>query len=169
MVVPRGVGGECSEDFAGGGVDNADVAVVDEEEDGGSGVGSSDADVVESAVVAEGDDAAGVDAVAADSLAAVCGGGSGLCFGESLVRDGWGDAVEGAVGAGGVVEVDEGVELVLECVVGVGGLQGGEVAFEGLLEAFDAPMFVKGGTTRLADVLGWSSGGCCRSRVRCSA
>lgn len=73
MVVAGGVEGECSEEFAGGGVDDADVAVVDEEEDGGSGVGSSDADVVESAVVAEGDDAAVVDAVAADALAGVAG------------------------------------------------------------------------------------------------
>lgn len=106
------VEGEGAEEFAGGGVDDADVAVVDEREDGGSGVGSSDADVVESAVVAEGDDAAGVDAVAADALAGVGGGGSGLGFGESLVGDGGGDAVEGSVGAGGVVEVDEAVELV---------------------------------------------------------
>ena len=50
---------EVAEEFSGGGVDDADVEVVDEEDDVGSGVGSSDADVVELAVDAQGDDAAG--------------------------------------------------------------------------------------------------------------
>jgi hypothetical protein len=36
-------------------VDDSDVEVVDEHDDGGSGVGSSDADVEEAAPVAEGD------------------------------------------------------------------------------------------------------------------
>jgi hypothetical protein len=40
-----------AEQFAGGGVDDADVAVGDEEDGGGSGVGSPEADGVESAVV----------------------------------------------------------------------------------------------------------------------
>ena len=171
MVVPGGVEGESSEEFAGGGVDDADVAIVDEEKDGGSGVGSSDADVVESAVVAEGDDAAGVDAVVSDALACVIGGGSWCGFGESLVGDAWCDAVEGSVWALVVVGVDERVELVLESDGGVGGVEGVEVAFEGLLEAFDAPMFVKPPFV----VVGWRSlvmlcrGGSCRSLVRCSA
>ena len=56
-----------AEDLAGGGVDDADVEVGDEEDDGGSGVGSSDADVVEAAVDAQGDRAGVVDAVVADS------------------------------------------------------------------------------------------------------
>jgi hypothetical protein len=43
------------------------VEVVDEQDDVGSGVGSADADVVESAVDAEGDDAGVVDAVVADA------------------------------------------------------------------------------------------------------
>ena len=55
---------------------------VDEEDDVGSGVGSSDADVVESAVEAEGDGAAGVDDVVTDAVVGVvavagCGFGSG--------------------------------------------------------------------------------------------
>ncbi len=41
--------------------------------------------------------------------------------------------------AGGVVELDEGVELVPEGVDGIDGFEGGEVAFEGVLEAFDFP------------------------------
>ena len=46
------------------GVDDADVAAVDQHQDGGSGVGSADADVVESACVAEGEFAVAVDDVA---------------------------------------------------------------------------------------------------------
>jgi len=46
LVVAGGVEGEFAEDFAGGGVDDADVVVVGQEQDGGSGVGLADADVV---------------------------------------------------------------------------------------------------------------------------
>ena len=46
LVVLGGVEGECSEEFSGGCVDDADVEVGDEENDVGSGVGSSDSDVV---------------------------------------------------------------------------------------------------------------------------
>ena len=56
-----GLRSEFSEEFAGGGVDDPDVEVVDEEDDGGSGVGSADADVVESAGDAEGDDSVVID------------------------------------------------------------------------------------------------------------
>ena len=45
LVVAAGVDGEVAEEFAGGGVDDADVEVLDEQDDVGSGVGSSDADV----------------------------------------------------------------------------------------------------------------------------
>ncbi|MFL6144923.1 MAG: hypothetical protein ACJ72N_24040 [Labedaea sp.] len=55
MVVLGGVEDEFAEELAGGGVDDADVPVGDEQQDGGSGVGSADTDVVESAVVAQGD------------------------------------------------------------------------------------------------------------------
>src|SRR3954452_22082542 len=61
LVVAAGVEGELGEQSAGGGGDDADVEVLDEDENVGSGVGSSDADVVESAVVPEGDDAGVVD------------------------------------------------------------------------------------------------------------
>jgi hypothetical protein len=42
--------------------------IVDEQEDVGSGVGSPDADVVQQAVDAQGDDAGVVDAVGADPV-----------------------------------------------------------------------------------------------------
>jgi hypothetical protein len=55
LVVAAGVEGELAEQFAGGGVDDADVEVLDEDQDVGSGVGSPDADVVEPPGVAEGE------------------------------------------------------------------------------------------------------------------
>jgi hypothetical protein len=60
--------GELSQELAGGLDDDADVPVLHEQQDVGSGVGSSDADVVQAAVVADGDRAGVVDAVAADPL-----------------------------------------------------------------------------------------------------
>jgi hypothetical protein len=71
LVVAIGVEGEFAEELAGGGVDDADVEVGDEQDDVGSGVGSADADVVEAAGVAEGDDAGVVDAVVADAVVGV--------------------------------------------------------------------------------------------------
>jgi hypothetical protein len=46
LVVAGGVGYEFAQEFAGGGVDDPNVEVVDEDQDAGSGVGSADADVV---------------------------------------------------------------------------------------------------------------------------
>ncbi len=68
LVVLAGIEGERAQEFAGGGVDDADLEVFDQEQDVGSGVGSSDSDVVELAVVAQRDGAGFVDAVLADSL-----------------------------------------------------------------------------------------------------
>jgi hypothetical protein len=56
LVVAAWVEGEVAEEFAGFGVDDPDVQVLDEEQDAGLGVGPADADVVEPAAVAEGDD-----------------------------------------------------------------------------------------------------------------
>ena len=81
MVALGWVECEFAEEFAGGGVDDADVEVLNEDEDAGSGVGSADADGVEPAAVAKGDLAAGVDPVVAEAvvgvLVAVAGGGLG--------------------------------------------------------------------------------------------
>ena len=71
MVVLGGVEGELAQEFAGGGVDYPNVAVLDEQDDVGSGVGSADADVVESSGHPEGDHAGGVDAVVADAVVGV--------------------------------------------------------------------------------------------------
>ena len=61
------------EQFAGGGVDDADVQVLDEHDDVGPGVGPADADVMQAAVVAQGDDAGVVDAVGPDPVVGVGG------------------------------------------------------------------------------------------------
>jgi hypothetical protein len=66
LVVAGGVDGEFAEKFAGFGGDDADVEVVDEHDDVGSGVGSSDADVVKTAAQAQGDDPGIINAVVAD-------------------------------------------------------------------------------------------------------
>ncbi len=70
-----------AEEFAGGGVDDADLEVGDEHDDAGSGVFGAEADVVEAAVVAQGDAPGLVDTVVADApvgvVAAVGGGGFG--------------------------------------------------------------------------------------------
>jgi hypothetical protein len=54
LVVAAWVDGEVAEDLSGGGVDDGDVEVLDEQDDVGSGVGSADADVAEAAGDAEG-------------------------------------------------------------------------------------------------------------------
>jgi len=55
LVVAAGFEGRVAEEFVGGGVDDAGLKVLDEQDDAGSGVGSSHADVVESAAVAQGE------------------------------------------------------------------------------------------------------------------
>ena len=86
MVVAAGVEGEVAEDFAGDRVDDADVKVLDDQGDVGSGVGSADADVAESAVVAEGDAAGCVDAVVSDAVVGVgVSSPGGECFRSVLV------------------------------------------------------------------------------------
>src|SRR5215212_4360686 len=110
LVVDVWVEDELADDFAGGGVDDADVEAVDQHQDGGSGVGSADADVVEPAVVAEAEFAVGVDDVAADpGLRFAVWGGWWGGFGAGLVGRGGGAPVEGAVWPAGVVVGDEGV------------------------------------------------------------
>jgi len=65
LVALGGVEDQFAEEFAGGGVDDADVELLDQDEDMGCGVGSSDADGVELSLEARVDLACLVDAVAA--------------------------------------------------------------------------------------------------------
>ena len=55
MVALGWIEDELAEELSGGGVDDADVEVLDKDEDAGSGVGSADADGVERPAVAQGD------------------------------------------------------------------------------------------------------------------
>jgi hypothetical protein len=71
LVALGGVEGELAEQLRGGGVDDADLEVLDQDENAGSGVGSSDADGVRLAAVAPGDLAGLVDLVVADSVVGV--------------------------------------------------------------------------------------------------
>jgi hypothetical protein len=91
LVVAGGVEGEFAEQFAGGGGDDADVQVLDEQQDVGSGVGAADAEVVEAAAVAQGHDAVGADLVGADPVVGVGGPVAGGGFGPGGVDGGWGD------------------------------------------------------------------------------
>ncbi|WP_314093977.1 hypothetical protein [Microbacterium foliorum] len=67
LVVLFWVEGEFGEEFAGDEVVDRGVVVVDEADDLGAGVGSSDPEVEESSVMAEGDFAVVVDGVVADA------------------------------------------------------------------------------------------------------
>jgi hypothetical protein len=81
LVVLGGVEDQLAEQLPGGGVDHADVQVLDEQDDVGSGMGSADAEVVQPAGDAQGDAAAVVDAVVPDPVVGVgvaAGGGLGL-------------------------------------------------------------------------------------------
>ena len=108
-----------SEEFAGVTVDDSDIEVVDEGDDGLVFVRAADADFVEGAFVADGDLAGGVDSVAAYP-GLVIGGVVGSGFGESVVCDGWGCSVEGSMWSVVVVGVDELVDVGLELGPAVG-------------------------------------------------
>ena len=92
MVVPGGVEDEFAEKFAGRGVDDSDVEVLDEDQDAGSVVDAADADVVQASVDAQGDRAGLVNAVGADAVVGV-DAGSRSCFKACLVDGGRGGAV----------------------------------------------------------------------------
>lgn len=89
MVVAAGVEDQFAEEFAGGGVDDPDLKVVDDDQDVRSGVGSPDADVVEPAVDSESDDAGAVGADAVVDLAGSVAAGGVLgagCVGGGEAR-----------------------------------------------------------------------------------
>jgi hypothetical protein len=87
LVVARGVDGELVEEFAGAGVDDADVEVVDEQDDVGSAVGSADADVSELAGHAQGHGAGLVYDVVPDPVVGVgVAAGTGQGLGHGVVE-----------------------------------------------------------------------------------
>lgn len=124
---------------------------MDEQDDVGSGVGSSTADVVESAGDAQGDDAAGVDAIVSYpgvGVSTACG----QCLGQGVVAGcGCGSARQGSVGPSVIVVLDELVEERLQFgrVVGLSGL-GSEPFLHRLLESLH---FALGGGVAWSAVL----------------
>jgi hypothetical protein len=118
-------------------VDDADVQVGDEGQDVGAGVAAADADVVEPAVVADGDDPVRVDLVVPDAVVGGRGQPGGGCFGPGGEGGGGGAPAESPVGPLVVVVAGEGVELGLELGDGGGGGLAGEPFFEGLVVALD--------------------------------
>lgn len=86
MVVPGGVECEVAQDFSGGGVDDGDVVVLDEDEDAGSVVMAADADVVQASVDAQGDGSGLIDAVGAHAVVGV-DAGCWVGFGAAGVDD----------------------------------------------------------------------------------
>jgi len=119
--------------------DDPQVEVAGEDEDFGAGPAAADADVVEPAVVAQGEFAVGVDAVAADpevfadadALPGGHGAGPGVPGGYRSA------AADGPVRPGGVVVAGELVELGLQPAGGGGGVVAGQPFFEGLVETLD--------------------------------
>jgi hypothetical protein len=156
LVVLGRIQGQGPDEFAGVAVDDADVEVGDEGQDAGAGVGAAQADVVEAAVVADGDDSAVVDAVVADAV--VGGGGQPGRAGGGAGGEGGGGgaAAQRAVRADGVVVAGEGVELVLQGGDVAGGGLAGEPFLQGLVEALDlaAGLRVVGAGVPEADVQG---------------
>jgi hypothetical protein len=90
LVVPAGVEGELAEKLAGCPGDDADVQVLGEDEDLGSGVLAAGADVVELSGVAQGDGADGPDPVGADAVVGVGGAVAGAGLGPGGIGGGGG-------------------------------------------------------------------------------
>ena len=110
LVVPAGIQDQLAQQFAGDRVDDADIEVLDEQQDVGSGMGSPDAHVMQPTGMTQGDHASGIDAVVADAgMGIVASGGAG--FGTGGVGDrGGGPLRQQAVRAAVVVGGDEGIE-----------------------------------------------------------
>jgi hypothetical protein len=106
-------------------------------------VGCADAEVVHAAGAAEADLAETVDVVVADPVVRLAGLSGWRGFDGGTVGVGRSGAVERTVGSDLVVDAGEGVELALQLGYGGGGWLRGQPPFQGLVEAFDAPMFVK--------------------------
>jgi len=80
----RIVDDEFPDELAGGGVDDADVQVLDEHEDRGAGVFAAGAGVVEAAADPEGELAGRVGAVGADAVVGVGGAVAGAALGRAV-------------------------------------------------------------------------------------
>src|SRR3954452_19411017 len=137
LEVAAWVEGEFSQELAGVAGGDPDVQVVDEQGDAGAGVLASEADVVQPAVVAQGDGAGLVDAVVPDPAVRLDVGAGGGGLGAGGVGLPGGPPVQGPVRADLVVVAAEPGELALQAGGGLGRWLRGEPLLLGLLEAFD--------------------------------
>src|SRR5205085_1070369 len=97
LVVAARVERQLADEVAGL-IQHPDVQVVDQDQDASSGVAPTEPDVVQLAVVAQGDDAAGVHPVLADAPVAVMDADAGrLGLGSSPEGLGWRAPVQGPV------------------------------------------------------------------------
>jgi len=148
-VGPVGVDGVGREDLAGVQMDDGDGGVVGEEHDAFAAVGGADAEVMHAAGSAEADLPVGADVVVAEPVVAGVGDAArgGGFRGRGVGVRGC-SVVEGAVRAAVVVVLAERVELGLELSGRPRSGSGGEPAFQGLVEAFDLPLGLGGGSGR---------------------
>jgi hypothetical protein len=127
LVVLCWVEGEAAE-LGSAGVEDLDVAAGDEQDDASAAVGAADGDVVQAALVPEGDGAFLVEFVVADAVAGgvdAGAGGVGLLAGG--VGGGGSRTADGPVGADLVVVAGEVIELGLELFLGDGRVLAGQV------------------------------------------
>ena len=83
LVVAGRVEGQLAEQFAGFPVDDVDLEVGDQQGDPSAGQQPAEADVVESAVVAQGDAAGVVDGIVADPVVDLISGPVGTALGRA--------------------------------------------------------------------------------------
>src|SRR5215213_8561808 len=114
LIVPGRVQDQVADQGAGVAVDHPDVQVVDEQADRGAGEPGAEADVVQPAVVAQRDAAAGVDPILPDTVVEGNDRAGRDGFGSGRVGLGGGAPTEGAVRSDGVVVAGEPVQLALQ-------------------------------------------------------
>jgi len=119
------------------GVKDADLQVGAENGDLGAGEDAAEADVVQSAVVPQGDASGGVDGVGANPVVGVDEWPVGDGFGAGSEGFGGGVSLQCPVRALGVVVAGEAVQLGLEGFDRGGGFLFGEPFLLGLVEPFD--------------------------------
>jgi hypothetical protein len=161
LVVAVWVEDKVAEELAGGGVDDADVQVLGQQQDAGSGVGSADADVVEAAAGAQGDVAGFADLVGADPVVGVAGAVAGGGFGPGGVGGGGGGLVrQRPVRALVVVDGGARIQQGLQLAEGgrLGGL-GGQPVLQGLLEPLGFALGL--GLTGQSKIILWITVGVC--------
>ncbi len=142
VVVTVGIDGQLAQELSGDGIDDAHFEVLNQQDDVGSGVGSSDPDVMQPAVDAERHGAGFVDAVVTDPVVGVgVPAVARQCFGHRVIERRRGRTMwQRSVGSAVVVVVDELIEQRLELVDG-GGLDrlSAEPLLERLLERSTLP------------------------------